>query len=122
MDGQAARSARILLATADDTLRHTRTQILRSFGFEVDASQSKQHAIDLFRTGKFDILVLGNTLDAPACRELGAAFRQWQPRGRVVEILDAISSGPKNNPDATVVALSGPLVLREVIEAQLRCI
>jgi CheY-like chemotaxis protein len=115
-------SPKILLATADLTLRHTRTHLLRSFGFEVSASESKLHAIEMFQSGTFDVLVLGNTLNATACRELGKAFRRFQPRGRVIEILDASNFQPKNNPDATVAVLSGPLALRDVIQSQLRSI
>jgi hypothetical protein len=114
------RVSRILLATSDPGLRESRTAVLRCFGFDVTASKSTQHALELIGSRSFDLLVLGNTLTPDACREISIAFRRCRPTGRIVEILPASGVDCKSDPDVSVVGLDGPIALRGAIDEQLR--
>ena len=112
-------AARILLATADPVLRHTRKRVMEGFGFEVQAGTTQEHALELINSERFEILVLGHTLSSPECTELARAFRQRRPGGRVIEIARDDSAQPLNNPDAIVVGMDGPAALKKTIEGQL---
>lgn len=105
---------RVLSASADPALRHSRDLLLRSQGYEVATSLSTAHAKDLIQSRPFDLLVFGNSLTRNACLELAKDFRDQNPQGKIVEILFARWESPMNDPDATAV---GPEELLAAIHA-----
>lgn len=112
-------NGRVLLATADPTLRATRTALLRRFGLNAVASVSAEDAINLIRSTAFDLLVLGNTLSPEECSAISRAFKQFRPHGRIIEIVPASGDDCKDSPHATVVGLDGPQALHRVVQEQI---
>src|SRR5262249_44337544 len=96
-------TVRVLSASADPALRHSRELLLCDHGCEVKTSLSKSHAQELIQSHSFDVLVFGNSLTADVCKELAKQFRARNPRGKIIEILSARWNAPMNQPDATAV-------------------
>lgn len=94
---------RVLSASADPRLNHSRALLLRQHGFEVITSESTEHAHGQLNSLAFDVLIFGSTLEHKACWELAEVFRQRNASGRIIEILPHSSASPKNQPDALVV-------------------
>ncbi len=95
---------RILSASVDASLNHSRALLLRHHGFEVTTSESVDHARAQIKEQRFDVLVFGSTLPRDSCWQLAEAFRNRNPAGKIIEILPSPWSAPKNRPDATVVS------------------
>ena len=97
---QVSKRIRVLSASADPALRHTRELVLVSEGCEVKTSLTKTHAHELIQSHSFDALIIGNSLTPNACRELAKSFRLRNPQGKVIEIVLANWGAPMNQPDA----------------------
>jgi len=95
---------RVLSASADSALRHSRELLLRDHGFEVKTSLSKSQAHELIQSHSFDVLVFGNSLTPDVCQELAKDFRSRNPQGKIIEILAANWKAPMNQPDATALS------------------
>jgi len=100
---QISKRVRVLSASADPVLRHTRELLLISEGCEVNTSLSKSHAHELIQSHSFDVLVIGNSLTPDTCRELAKTFRVRNPQGKIIEILVANWDAPMNEPDAIAI-------------------
>lgn len=94
---------KVLSASNDSALRHSRELLLRAHGCEVQTSLSKSHAQELIQSHSFDVLVYGNSLTPEVCQELAKDFRARNPRGKIIEILAANWIAPRNKPDAIAV-------------------
>ena len=95
---------RVLSASADPILRHSRELLLQHHGCEVKTSLSKSHACELIQSHSFDVLVFGHSLTADVCQSLAKDFRARNPQGKIIEILAATWKAPMNKPDATVLS------------------
>lgn len=111
---------RILLATKDPLLRRTRHDVLVSFGYHVAVPSSEGEALTLIQSERFELLILGNTLDDSTKVHLATKYRDQQRHGRVIEIIASFGHPPSGDPDAAVVGLDGPPALQRAIEEQLR--
>jgi len=96
-------SIRILSASTDAGLNHSRALLLREHGFKVDLSNTVEKAEQLIENETYDVLIFGSTLPTDACWSLAAAFRSRHPGGAIIEILPSPWAAPRNRPDATVV-------------------
>ena len=101
---QAPTPLRILSASVDASLNHSRALLLRSRGFEVVTSESLDRASEQIQTQLFDVLVFGSTLPRDTCWHLAAVFRERNAKGKIIEVLPSPWAAPKNRPDATVVS------------------
>lgn len=109
---------RILSASVDARLNHTRCLLLRYHGFEVTPSDSVEHAREQIQHNHFDFLIFGSTLPSDICWQLAEVFRKSNAKGKIIEILPSPWVSPKNKPDATVVGTDEPTelisLLREI--------
>jgi DNA-binding NtrC family response regulator len=108
---QIAKPLRVLSASADAALRHTRELLLTREGCEVETSLSLTHAHELIQSHAFDALVIGNSLTPEACRELAKSFRLRNPEGKVIEIVLMKWDIPMNEPDEIAVGPEELVVL-----------
>jgi CheY-like chemotaxis protein len=106
---------RVLSASTDPGLNHTRELLLRHYGFDVTTSESKDRAREQIERSRFDVLIFGSTLPRDTCWELAEAFRKSNLAGRVIEIIPSPWAAPKNQPDATVVSSDEPSKLAATI-------
>jgi DNA-binding NtrC family response regulator len=111
---------RVLSASGDPGLNHSRAVLLRQHGFEVITSESTEHARDQLNASRFEVLIFGYTLPRSACWELAEAFRERSPHGRIIEILPHSSAAPKNRPDALVLSEEEPSRLVSTIHEHLK--
>ena len=102
---------RILSASADPGLNHSRALLLREHGFEVKTSESLEQATQLIENEKFDVLIFGSTLAQDACWTLAEAFRTRHARGKIIEILPSPWATPRVAVDATVIGNDEPAKL-----------
>jgi hypothetical protein len=110
---------RVLSASVDPGLNHSRALLLRQHGFDVITSESTEHAREQLNATTFDVLIFGSTLARDACWELAEAFRKRNSRGRIIEILPHFDALPKNQPDAVVVSAEEPSNLVTTIHENL---
>jgi DNA-binding NtrC family response regulator len=110
---------RVLSASVDPDLNHSRALLLRQHGFDVITSESTEHARDQLNSSSFDVLIFGSTLAREACWELAETFRKHNSRGRIIEILPHPAASPKNQPDALVVSAEEPSKLVTTIHENL---
>jgi len=96
-------ATRILSASLDSGLNHSRALLLREHGFEVETAASLETARQLIEKREFNILIFGSTLPRDACWTLAGVFRERHPGGKIIEILPSPWAAPRNRPDATVV-------------------
>lgn len=111
---------RVLSASVDPHLNHTRAQLLRHHGFDVTTSESSEHAREQLKSTPFDVLIFGTTLTRDMCWELAEAFRQNNWDGKIVEILPSPDAPIKNHPDAIVVSTDEPSQLIATIRDNVR--
>lgn len=111
---------RVLSASVDPRLNHSRALLLRRYGFDVITSESTEHARDQLNALIFDVLIFGSTLTRDACWQLAEAFRKRNARGRIIEILPHSAASPKNQPDALVVSTEEPSRLVSTIHENLK--
>jgi len=102
---------RVLSASVDARLNHTRWLLLQYHGFDVTASDSVEHAHEQIQTYHFDVLIFGSSLTRDTCWQLAEEFRKCNAKGKIVEILPAPWAAPKNRPDATIVGTDEPTKL-----------
>jgi CheY-like chemotaxis protein len=95
---------RVLSASIDRNLNRSRALLLRRYGFQVTTSNSPEHATEKIASSAFDVLIFGTTLPRDTCWQLADVFRRRNSRGKIIEIIPAAWSAPKNKPDATVVS------------------
>jgi hypothetical protein len=100
---QPQRTIRVLSASDDLGLSRSRVLLLQQFGYDAMYSESKEHARDLIENTGIDVLIFGSALTRDTCWELAGVFRARNSKGKIVEVLPAPWSAPKNRPDATVV-------------------
>jgi DNA-binding response OmpR family regulator len=113
------RPIRILSASLDPGLNHTRGLLLRYHGFDVTTSESKDNAREQIERRVFDVLIFGSTLPSDTCWELAHAFRERNAAGRIIEIIPSPWAALKNRPDATVVSTEEPSKLVATIRADI---
>ena len=113
------RPIRILSASIDPGLNHSRALLLRHYGFDVTTSESKEHAREQIEGSHFDVLIFGNTLPEDTCWELEQVFRRRNSKGKIIEILPSPWAEPKNRPDASVVGTAEPEQLISTIQRTL---
>jgi len=94
---------RVLSASSDPGLAHSRELLLLDQGCEVKTSLSKSHAQELIQSHAFDVLVFGNSLTPDVCQELAKDFRARNRRGKIIEIHVAHWDAPMNHPDAIAI-------------------
>jgi hypothetical protein len=94
---------RVLSASADPGLAHSRELLLLNHVCEVKTSLTKSHAKELMQSHAFDVLVFGNSLTPDVCQELAKDFRARNRRGKIIEIHVADWDAPMNQPDATAI-------------------
>ena len=111
---------RVLSASADPRLNHSRALLLRRHGFEVITSESTEHAHGQLDSLPFDVLIFGSTLAHKACWQLAEVFRKHNAAGRIIEILPDSLASPKNQPDALVVSAEEPSRLVSTIHENLK--
>ena len=115
-----AQPIRVLSASIDPHLNHSRAQLLRDHGFDVTTSESSGHARERIESSVFDVLIFGPTLPPDACWELAKVFRQRNFDGRIIEILPSPEALIKNQPDAVVVSTEEPSKLVGTIHKNLQ--
>jgi len=108
-----------LSASIDRTLNRSRALLLRRYGFQVTTSNSEKHASEKIVSSSFDVLIFGTTLPRDSCWQLADVFRRHNSRGKIIEIIPAAWSMPKNKPDATVVSTDQAEALITTIQGQL---
>ena len=113
------RSIRVLSASIDRNLNRSRALLLRRYGFHVTTSNSQEHATEKLSTSSFDVLIFGTTLPRDTCWQLAEVFRRHNARGKIIEIIPAAWSAPKNKPNATVVSTDQAEALITTIQHQL---
>ena len=106
---------RVLSASTDPGLNHTRGLLLRHYGFDVTTSESKDHAQEQIERFRFDVLIFGSTLPRDMCWELAGAFRKRNLAGRIIEVIPSPWTAAKNQPDATIVSSDEPAKLGATI-------
>ena len=111
----AKTTVRVLSASTDPGLNHSRALLLRDQGFVVETCESVDKAQILISQGNFDALIFGSTLTRDACWQLEQAFRRHHSRGVIVEILPSPWAAARNHPDATVVGTDEPASLVNVL-------
>lgn len=115
----APRRIRVLSASVDARLNHTRWLLLQYHGFDVTASDTVEHAREQIQTNHFDVLIFGSSLTRDTCWQLAEDFRKRNAIGKIVEILPAPWAPPKNRPDATVVGTEEPTKLVSILRQPL---
>jgi DNA-binding NtrC family response regulator len=111
---------RVLSASANPHLNHSRALLLRQHGFDVTTSESNEHAREQIKSSSFDVLIFGSTLTRDACCQLAEVFRQSNSDGKIIEILPSPEATVKNQPDAIVVSTDEPSKLIGTIHESLR--
>ena len=114
------RPIRILSASIDPGLNHSRALLLRHYGFDVTTSESKEQAREQIESSHFDVLIFGNTLPRDPCWELADIFRRQNSKGKIIEIIPSPWAAPKNRPDASVVGTAEPEQLITTIHRTLQ--
>ena len=114
------RQIRVLSASVDPHLNHSRALLLRHHGFDVTTSESTQQARTQMERESFDVLIFGTTLPRDSCWELAGVFRRRNASGKIIEIVPAPSAAPKNQPDAVVISADEPSILVDTIRENLR--
>ena len=94
---------RVLSASNDPGLAHSRELLLLDQGCEVKTSLSKSHAQELIQSHPFDVLVFGNSLTPDVCQELAKDFRARNRQGKIVEVHLAHWDPPMSQPDAITI-------------------
>ena len=112
---QQERRIRILSASVDAALNHTRGLLLEHHGFDVTTSESLEEASRLIQDRAYDVLIFGSTLPRDTCWQLAEVFRKSSANGKIIEILPSPWAAPKNKPDATVVSSAEPSELVSLI-------
>src|SRR5207249_12020388 len=69
------RPLRILSASIDPGLNHSRALLLRHYGFDVTRSESKERAREQIESSHVDVLIFGNTLPRDTCWWLAVILR-----------------------------------------------
>ena len=105
---QQERPIRVLSASIDPSLNHNRGLLLRSQGFDVTTSESKDSAREQIERCVFDILIFGSTLPSGTCKGLAEVFRKRNAEGKIIEIIPSPWAALKNPPDATVFSTDEP--------------
>ncbi len=113
------RPVKILSASLDPGLNQARALVLQHHGFHVTTSESVEHARAQIQNNRFDVLIFGSTLPSDTCWQLAEIFRKSNAKGKIIEIIPAPWSAPKNRPDATVVSSDGATALVSTIHGGL---
>lgn len=108
-------AVRVLSASMDPGLNHSRALLLRDHGFLVETCESVDKAQILVAQENFDALIFGSTLPSDACSQLERAFRRCQSKGVIIEILPSPWVEARSHPDATVVGTDEPASLVNVL-------
>ena len=78
-------SAHILSIDNDDLLRLSRELILRKEGYAVESVTCKS-ALEVMPNGRFQIAVIGDSVNASRSLRIAAALKQADPRIRILRV------------------------------------
>ena len=107
-------SARILSIDNDDLLRLSRELILRKEGYAVE-SVTCRSALELLPNERFQIAVIGDSVNASRSLRIAAALKQADPGIRILRV-GQLSSPAGDSYDMICETLSSPGVFLEALK------
>lgn len=106
---------RILFLGTNRELGLFRVEVLENEGFQVLFPRSKSDAVSAIQDGGFELVLVSYSLSSDTAQELVELARQKSPRCTVISISESGWDDPKIQPDATILAESGPRGMLEAI-------
>lgn len=108
---------RILFLGTNRELGLFRVEVLENQGFHVLFPHTKREAINTINEGSFDLALVSYSLPNETAQELVELVRQQCPLCPVISISEnGWDEDPKLQPDATILAQSGPKGMVEAIQ------
>lgn len=104
---------RILSLATDSSLLTLRAMILQAAGYEVSSASNLLQVIEAYKSGDFDLVLIGHTINGQEKRRISAKLRELETRGSVLEL--CLVSPEIPNVDYWMIE-AGPQVLLERIQ------
>ena len=77
---------KILSISDNDALRVTRHMMLQNRGFEVVSARNLRETRSALKSGDFDLVILGVSVDSDAKREMASAARKLCDQAQILEL------------------------------------
>ena len=77
---------KILSVSDNDALRVTRHMILQNRGYDVVSAANLRETRNALKSGDFDLVILGVSLDPASKREIAAASRKLCDKAQILEL------------------------------------
>jgi DNA-binding response OmpR family regulator len=77
---------KILSVSDNDALRVTRHMMLENRGLDVVSVANVRETRSALKSGDFDLVILGVSMDGKAKREMAAAARKFSSQARILEL------------------------------------
>ena len=77
---------KILSVSDNDALRVTQHMMLQNRGYEVVSAANPRETRNALRSGDFDLIVLGVSIDGKIKREIAASVRKLCGEGQILEL------------------------------------
>ncbi len=77
---------RVLSISYDPVLLNTRGMILRQEGYEVESAQTLQEAVELSRSTRFDVVIIGHSIPAEDQQHMAEEVRKNCPGVLVIAL------------------------------------
>jgi len=104
---------RIAQVSADVQLAHSREELLHTAGYEVKTFQSSEELLQDSAQRKYDLLIVGHSLEYRSREKVQVLFKQYNPDSRVLQ-LTASNEGAQGA-DLTFDVYRGPEELLQAV-------
>jgi FixJ family two-component response regulator len=85
---------RIAQVSADADLAHSRAELLHTAGYEVKTFHSSDELLQDPIRQKFDLLIVGHSLEYPTREKVHVLFKQFNPDSPVLQLTSSNESVP----------------------------
>jgi CheY-like chemotaxis protein len=114
---QGMPKSRILTLSHDHELSSLRARILEDAGYSVTAPCGQAEALLALVKDEFDLVLLCHSMVERFVNEVLRMYREANPNGRVLGVLESRSDLPKFKVDQTVAGADGPDALLRAVES-----
>ncbi|MGE5109520.1 MAG: hypothetical protein ACM3JB_01600 [Acidobacteriaceae bacterium] len=108
---------RIALVSEDAYLSASRAQLLHSAGYEVTTFQTKAELLQESLESRFDLLIVGHSLEYKSREKVHLLFRQFNPDSPVLQLIASDEEAP--GADLAFDIYKGPGELLQAVESVL---
>jgi hypothetical protein len=106
---------KIICLSTNVELALIRSSLLRARGMDIDFPQSKQEAMTLIETGRYDVALLCHSLSLQSADEFAEAFRPHHPGKCLIAIMGTPWERPRMKADVYICGIDGPERLLEAV-------